>query len=152
MVELANIKLRNVLREEKSGTYGVNVSGSPSLYPRKEYSLTVSFGCNPVRVTEMVNAAFQQIDSLKQLLPTTEDVQKVQEIQRRQHEIHLKENQYWLRELHSSYWHGGNPEHMLDYPKLVNGLKANDIQDAAKKYFDVNKYVKVVLVPEEKQH
>jgi zinc protease len=152
MVELANIKLRNVLREEKSGTYGVNVSGSPSLYPRKEYSLTVSFGCNPVRVTEMVNAAFQQIDSLKQVLPTTEDVQKVQEIQRRQHEIHLKENQFWIRELHSAYWHHGNPEHLLDYPKLVNGLKANDIQNAAKKYFDVNNYVKVVLVPEEKQH
>ncbi len=67
MVELANIKLRNVLREEKSGTYGVSVSASPSLYPRKEYTLTISFGCDPARVPEMVHAAFQQIDSLKQV-------------------------------------------------------------------------------------
>ena len=152
MVELANIKLRNVLREEKSGTYGVSVNGSPSLYPRKEYSLSISFGCNPARVTEMVNAAFQQMDSLKQVPPTTEDVQKVQEIQRRQHEINLKENQYWLGRLYSYYWHGENIEHILDYPQFVNELKASDIQDAAKKYFDVKNYVKVVLVPEEKQH
>jgi zinc protease len=152
MVELASIKLRNVLREEKSGTYGVSVNGLPSLFPRQEYSLTISFGCSPARVTELVNAAFQQIDSLKQVLPTKEDVQKVQEIQRRQHETNLKENQFWLGQLRAYYWHGEDLEKILNYPKLVNGLQANDIQVAAKKYFDVNNYVEVVLVPEEKPH
>ncbi len=152
MVELASIKLRNVLREEKSGTYGVSVSGSPSLYPRKEYTLTVSFGCDPARLAEMVHAAFQQIDSLKQTIPTYEDIQKVQEIQRRRHETNLKENQFWLGQLYSYCWYGENPEHILDYPKLVDGLKAKDIQEAARKYFDVKNYVEVVLVPLEKQH
>ena len=152
MVELAGIKLRNVLREEKSGTYGVSVSASPSLYPRKEYTLTVSFGCDPARAAEMVHAAFQQIDSLKQTMPVHEDVQKVQEIQRRRHETNLKENQFWLGQLYSYYWYGENPEHILDYPKLVDGLKAEDIQEAARKYFDVKNYVQVVLVPQDKQH
>ncbi|HVN47966.1 MAG TPA: insulinase family protein, partial [Bacteroidota bacterium] len=151
MVELASIKLRNILREEKSGTYGVSVNASPSLFPRKEYSLTISFGCNPERVAELVSTAFQQIDSLKQVLPTAEDVQKVQEIQRRRREVDLKENQFWMNQLHASYWHHGNPENVLQYPALVNELKASDIQEAAKKYFDIKNYVKVVLVPEERK-
>jgi len=149
MMELAGIKLRNVLREEKSGTYGVGVNGSPSLYPRKEYKLTVSFGCDPARVSELVHAAFQTIDSMKLAMPSAEDVQKVQEIQTRRHETNLKENQFWLGQLYSYSWYGENPEHILDYPKLVDGLKAGDIQDAARKYFDVKNYVQAVLVPQE---
>ena len=135
MVELANIKLRNVLREKKSGTYGVSVGASPSLYPRKEYTLTISFGCAPSRVPEMVYAAFQQIDSMKQVMPTAEDIQKVQEIQRRRHETNLKKTSFWLGQLDSYEWYGENPEHILDYPKLVDGLKAGDIQEAAGQIF-----------------
>ena len=150
MVELASIKLRNVMREDKSGTYNVSVNGSSSLHPRKEYSLSISFGCNPARVTEMVNTAFQQIDSLKQILPTADDVQKVQEIQRRRYEVNQKENQFWLNQLSWYYTHSEHPEEILQHRQLIEELKASDIQEAAKKYFDVKNYVKVILVPEEK--
>jgi zinc protease len=98
----------------------------------------------------LVHAAFQTIDSMKLAMPSAEDVQKVQEIQRRRHETNLKENQFWLGQLYSYSWYGENPEHILDYPKLVDGLKAGDIQDAARKYFDVKNYVQAVLVPQEK--
>ena len=38
LLEYLNIKLREVMREDKGGVYGVNAGGSPSLYPRKEYT------------------------------------------------------------------------------------------------------------------
>ena len=148
MLEYLNIKLREVMREDKSGVYNVNASGSPSLHPRKEYSITISFGCSPDRIDELVAAAIQQIDSLKQKQPADDYITKVKEIQRRQYEVNLKENRYWLNSLHSYYVNGGNPNGILRYPLLVDGLTAAAIQHAAKKYFDMNNYAKFVLRPE----
>ena len=150
MLEALNIKLREVLREDKGGTYGVGASGSPSLYPRPEYSISVRWGCDPNRVDELVNAALEQIDSAK-LKPFDHGyVEKVRETQRRGYEVNLKQNGFWLNNLRSYYIHHEDPEMMLNYPKLVDNLTAAAIQNAVKKYFDMKNYVKVVLYPEKK--
>ena len=73
---------------------------------------------------------------------------KVKEIQRRQHEVNLKQNGWWLNSLRFSYVNGGDPQGILRYPGLVDSLTAAAIQQAARKYFDMNNYVKVVLLPE----
>ncbi len=149
MTHVLRIKLREVLREDKGGTYGVGVNASPSHYPDEEYRLTISFACSPDRVNELTNTVFQQIDSLKKQLPEEIYMQKVKEIQRRKHEKDLKENRYWLNALTFHYRHQENPRNILEYTKLVDQLTARDIQTAAQKYIDENNYVKVVLYPEE---
>jgi zinc protease len=148
MLEALNIKLREVLREDKGGTYGVRASGSPSLYPRQEYSIRLSWGCNPDRVEELVNTALLQIDSLKIKLLDSIYIEKVSEIQRRTHEVNLKQNSYWLNNLSAYYSNNEDPKMILNYPKLVDHLTAQAIQESAKKYFDMKNYVKVVLYPE----
>ena len=150
MLDVLNIKLREVLREDKGGTYGVGVSGSPTHHPRQEYHISVRWGCNPDRVDELVNAALQQIDSAKLKPFDTVYVEKVRETQRRGYEVNLKQNRFWLNSLYSYYVDNGNPEKMLNYPKFVENLNAAAIQNAAKKYFNMDNYVKVVLYPEKK--
>jgi zinc protease len=139
-----------VLREDKGGTYGVRASGSPSLYPRQEYYITISWGCNPDRVDELVNAALQQIDSAKLKPFDPLYIEKVRETQRRAHEVNLKQNGFWLSNLLSYYANNEDPEMILNYPKLVENLNAAAIQNAVKKYFKMDNYVKVVLYPEKK--
>src|ERR1041385_6252857 len=46
------IRLGEILREEKGGTYGVSVSGSAEQFPAPRYSLRIGFGCAPGRVEE----------------------------------------------------------------------------------------------------
>lgn len=150
MLEALNIKLREVLREDKGGTYGVRASGSLSLFPRQEYSMTLSWGCDPGRVDELVKTALLQIDSMKMRPLDTIYVEKVSEIQRRSFEVNLKRNDFWLGNLQAYYTNNENPEMILNYPKLVDHLNAGEIQNATKKYFDMNNYVKVVLYPEKK--
>ena len=150
MLDALDIKLREVLREDKGGTYGVRVSGSPSLYPRQEYYITISWGCNPDRVDELVNAALQQIDSAKLKPFDPLYIEKVRETQRRAHEVNLKQNGFWLSNLLSYYANNEDPEMILNYPKLVENLNAAAIQNAVKKYFKMDNYVKVVLYPEKK--
>ncbi|MGD1044381.1 MAG: insulinase family protein [Bacteroidota bacterium] len=150
MLEALNIKLREVLREDKGGTYGVGASGSPSLYPRQEYSISVRWGCDPDRVDELVIAALQQIDSAKLKPFDPVYIEKVRETQRRGYEINLKRNGFWLNSLSFYYWENEDPEMILNYPKYVENLNAAAIQNAVKKYFNMDNYVKVVLYPEKK--
>ncbi|MBN1396626.1 MAG: insulinase family protein [Bacteroidetes bacterium] len=151
MIEALNIKLREVLREEKGGTYGVRAYGSHSLIPRQRYSISVSWGCNPDRVDELVNGVTALIDSLKFNTLDMMTVEKIREIQRRRYEKNIKQNGFWLNNLHFYYDNNENPEMILNYPKLVDRLSAQAIQDAVKKYFNNENYVKVVLYPEKKE-
>ncbi len=51
---LLSIKLREQLREEMSGVYGVGARGSITHYPKEEYRFNIQFGCAPERVAELV--------------------------------------------------------------------------------------------------
>ena len=61
LADILEIKLREQLREELGGTYGVSVTGAPSRIPRNEYAITIDFGSAPDRVGELVEAPRQDI-------------------------------------------------------------------------------------------
>jgi zinc protease len=58
MRELLNIRLREVLREDKSGTYGAGVGANCSHIPYSNYRVTVSFGSAPERTEELTKEVF----------------------------------------------------------------------------------------------
>ncbi len=148
LTDVMNIKLREVLREEKGGTYGVAVNGSADRDPKPEYQISVGFGCAPDRVQELVRSTFEQIDSVCTYGIGQIYINKVKETQKRERETELKQNRFWLSNLRFYYDHNDDPRKILRYDKLVNGLSAEEIQDAAKRYFDLKNYVKIVLLPE----
>ncbi len=148
LASVLDIKLREVIREDLSGTYGVSVSSSISLFPKEEFRLNISFDCNPGRIDELTSSVFLVLDSLKTEGPDDIYITKVTETQLRSFEIQMKENGFWLSQLQNYYFTGQNPESILRYPEKVKGLTAGKIQKAANKYLDMNNYVKVILLPE----
>lgn len=148
MMDILENRLREELREEKGGTYGVSASGSVQRYPVPQYSLTISFGCAPDRVDELVNGALGVIAGLKEKGPQTGELDKEKETQRREREIYRKDNSYWLSVLQSRYVNGENPLSILSEPELTDRLTPQSIRDAARNYFTMKNYVKVVLYPE----
>ncbi|RMF62497.1 MAG: insulinase family protein, partial [Calditrichaeota bacterium] len=147
MTTVLRIKLREILREELSGTYGVGVWSSASRYPDQEYSVHIAFGCAPDRVEELTRMVFKEIDSLKTFGTTEKYLQKVKETQRRERETALKENGFWLRSLRSVYFHRADPMNILNYDTLIDNLTLEDIQTAARRYLNTENYVRVVLYP-----
>ena len=136
------------IEKDLSGTYGVGVSGSFEHYPKERYAIEISFGCDPERVDELTQEVFTQIDSLIQFGTTEAYLQKITETQRRQYELNLKSNSFWLNNLEFRYFHHIDPSGIMDYLDWVNSLTLDDIQQAAQKYFNVDNYVRVVLLPE----
>jgi zinc protease len=143
-----DIKLREVIREDKSGTYGVSVSSTLNLYPKQNYKVTISFGCDPDRTGELINSVFQVIDSIKTFGPDDIYIKKVSETQLRSYEVSLKENTYWLRALQTYYFRKQDPGLILKYPELAGSLTPEDIKKAAVQYLNRKNYVEVVLLPE----
>lgn len=148
MAALLRIKLRETLREDLGGTYGVGVRASPSHYPEPDYEFSVSFGCAPGRVEELIQTVFQQIDSLKQFGASDKYLQKIKETQRRQYETDLKENNHWLSSLQFYYFNGESPLNILDYPQYVEKLDAAAIRKAAQAYLNEENYAIFILFPE----
>jgi len=149
MVDVMRIKLREVLREDLGGTYGVGIGASTSERPVRDYRVTINFGCDPGRVDELTRAVFTQIDSLKQFGSTPEYLEKVKEMDHRSYETNLRENRFWVGNLEFYYDHGQDPREILAYPRIIDGITLTDIQLAARKYFNEDNYIRVVLRPED---
>ena len=147
MTEILNIKLRESMREEQGGVYGVNVSGSMNQHPKPRYSLDFVWGCSPENTDKLVVTVFEEAKKLKTSGPTESDVKKVKETLIRNRETAMKENQYWLNMLTNIYRHGDKPMTLEEYKKLVNSVKAKDIRRVTQQYFNDTNYVLGELKP-----
>ena len=122
----------------------------PEFYriPAAKTTININFGCNPERVDELTSAVFSVIDSLKNFGTTPETLAKVKETQNRQREVKLKQNKFWVGVLSNYMMNNEDPLEMLNYNSWVEKLTNDDIKTYANKYLDINKFVKVVLLPE----
>ena len=150
LADVLSLRLREVLREDMGGTYGVSARASLSHFPDEEYKITISFGCSPDRVPEMINAVFTQIDSIQNFGASEKDLTKVREKAIRGHEKNLKENRSWLSWLNFHDINGTDPHEIIDGPDtFMKELNSDMIKAAAQKYLKKDNYVKFVLMPEE---
>ncbi|MFH1146265.1 MAG: insulinase family protein [Pseudomonadota bacterium] len=148
LTDLLRIKMRQSLREDKGECYGVGISSAPSRDPRPSYIFNVGFACAPERVEEMTQLVFKEVEGIKNNGVPAGDIEKIKEMQTRELETRMKENDFWLEVLSHSYRFQENPEDILEYDQKIRSLKAEDIKSAALKYLDEKNYVRVVLYPE----
>ena len=146
--EALQIRLREILREDMGGVYGVGVGASSSIIPDTAFQVTIGFGTDPAKLDGLVEAVIAEIRALQTAGPSDSVVQKVKEAQRRTQETSLRENRYWLGQLVAAQRYGSDPRNLLKYEELVAALTADDIRRAAQLYLRLDNYVQVTLVPE----
>jgi zinc protease len=151
LAQVVRIRLREVLREEMGATYGVGVSGGIRRRPREEYVFGVSFGCGPDKVTEMIEAVFAELRSVARDGVDASYVEKVREIQTREHETDLRENGFWRWQLLDHYRYGTDPRQILDHAALVQSVTPGSLKRTAERYLVEDRYVLGVLYPEDGQ-
>jgi zinc protease len=149
LVSTLDTKLRETLREDLSGTYGVSVSSSYAKFPTPRYSLAVRFGCNPQRVDELAKAIFKEIDALQANGPTEKQVNEVLMGFLRDYETSTKQNSYLLGQIAVRYQEGEDLKDFFNFPEVYKKtVAAGLIQEAAKTYLNKGNYVRVTLLPE----
>jgi zinc protease len=150
LVKLLSTKLREKIREEKGGTYGVQVFPSVSKFPKERYQLTISFGCAPEKVGELMDAALKEVEDVVNNGSDEKNLVKIKETFLRERETELKENRFWSGFISSSYQNGMDVMDINQYNNWVNALTGKDLKKMAKKYIKNGKLMKFTLKPETK--
>ncbi len=149
MADILQIRLRELLREDLGGTYGVGVSGTVSYRPDEEYTVRIQFSSDPGRAEELSAVVFEEIERLKTEGPDAETVDKVRETQRRSMETNLQQNRYWLGQL-SVFERAAQDIRLIPSYQWIEGWTAEQVQSAANRYLRTDQYMKFVLLPEPK--
>jgi zinc protease len=143
------IKLVETLREKLGGTYSPNISASGMRAPRQEYRISVGYTSAPEKVDTLTRTTLALIDSVKRTAPSQADVERVKAQILRSREVELRQNGYWMGNIVARDRAGEDLSGILSsYDEMVRGLTPQQIQDAARKYFDTGNYARVILLPE----
>ena len=145
--QVLEVRLRDLLREELGGTYSVNVNYT-NTQPQPGYgTVAIGFGSAPENVDRMVGAVLEQSAKLRSEGPTAEEVQRVQELERRELETAARQNTYWLQSMQTVHSLGWDVRSIAKRLERTASLTRENIHAVAKKYLPENRYTVVSLMP-----
>ncbi|MCX5754792.1 MAG: insulinase family protein [Gemmatimonadetes bacterium] len=146
--DLLDIRLREVLREDKSGTYGVGVSATCSHIPYDRYRVSISWGSAPERTDELIAAMWSVIDSVKAGVISDSNLVKIREMAVRGHETALKENGSWIGAMQDAAEDGRDQRDWLRRPEMTAKVTKAQLRDAARLYLKRDTLLHFTLLPE----
>ena len=134
------------IREEKGGTYGVQVYGSTDWIPRETYTMTIAFDSNAEMADELCEIILKELRTIAEEGPLTEDIEKHREFMLKNWKNSLDENGPWMQYLQAKY--GSGLDYLAGQEQAIRSLTNADVQALAKKILDDGNMVKVVMRPE----
>ena len=149
LAELLDIKLREVIREEKSGAYSTWAFDSASHYPDAEYYLFLGFDSAPENAANLIDATFKTIQDLKTNEINTIDLDKIKEILKREREVNIKQNAHWLSLIKSYTINKWEINKILDFDQMLAGITKESLKKAMHDYLNEDRYLQVVLYPKD---
>ncbi len=144
---IAAIRLREVLREDLGGVYGVGANGHLSRSPKQERMFNIGFGCAPGAVDKLINAAFAELDAIAKNGIDKSYLEKVRQNFIRDREVSMKTNRYWIDWLARAAWYGDDPLIVLDSKPVLDRMTSDNVKAAAVKYLDRKKLFQAVMLP-----
>jgi zinc protease len=139
--------LRDVLREDLGQTYTVSV-GAVQSWPQGGGHTQVNFGAAPENIQAMADRVLQEVKRLQAEGPSEDLAARARETARRTYETSLKQNAYWMGRLQRVHMIGADPAEILTRPARIETITPAVIQETLRKYFPLDRYTVVTLVPE----
>ncbi|MFL6672575.1 MAG: M16 family metallopeptidase, partial [Massilia sp.] len=147
LVEVMNIRIVDVLREKLGLIYGGGMGRALNRIPYPHYSVAATLPTGPEKVDKVIAATFAEIERIKAEGPDPADLDKVKRNWRQNYRRALRENGYWLQRLQASELDGTDPARILASETEADALTVDEVKAAAKRYFNTDNYVQVVLNP-----
>ena len=148
MGEMLGGNLHHVLREELGGTYGVNVDSRFSKFPTSEYQISIGFSCDPARLKELTDAAWNEIRTFAERGPSAEFLASVRTQVDRDLENGYQENADLLNDLLESVENGEDLANVFNQKALYDQVTVAALRNAAREYLNLKRYVQVTQRPE----
>jgi zinc protease len=138
MSSILRVRLRELIREEKSGVYSIGVSASISRLHKNRSEANIKFSCDPKRRAELIADIYKAIDSFKKNLVTDKELEVYRKKFNKSYETDMKENYYWMSKIVESYKYNTPLKDIFELPKLVDKISKQDIKEVANEIFAGN--------------
>ena len=148
--KILSTRLLESIREDKSSVYYIGAQPGFSRWPVSEFTMTIYYGTSPDKLTELKESIFEGIKELMTNGPRQEELDKAREKIRREREVNLRENGYWQATLKNYYLNRkGDFSTFKDFDRIVDQLSVESLKETSNYVFNFNKFISVVLKPEE---
>ncbi len=134
------------IREEKGGTYGVDVRGSIDKYPVETYQLSIGFDTNEALADELIEICDAEIRKIAEEGPLADDIAKSKEFLQKNYNNVLESNNGWISAISRYYDEGYN--YKDEYLGILDSVTADDVKAFAQKLLDDGNRTLVVMRPE----
>ncbi len=151
MCRVLSIRLRESLREDLSGTYGVYAYPRFTRVPESEYKILIGYTCAPSSASPLLKAALREIELLRFEDVDEGYITKVKAGALNEHELRLKENGFWLNSLRAAYINGEDPAKIPAIAPYLRDVTPESIRLTAATYFGDNNLSVFMLYPKDAQ-
>ncbi len=133
------------IREEKGGTYGVQVWGQTERLPEESYMLNIQFDTNEEMADELRAIILQEIRQIAENGPKSEDIEKHREFMLKSWKNSLEENGSWVNYIRLKNEAG--LDYLAGYEQALRDLTNEDVQRMAQKILADGNLVQVIMRP-----
>lgn len=145
LTQALNARYLVSIREEKGGTYGVQVYGTTDYIPAERYEMHIGFDTNEEMADELREIVMKELRQIADNGPLTEDIEKTREFLLKNWQNTLEQNGSWMGYLQSKY--GSGLDFVREYKSAVEALTNADVQAMARKVLEDGNLVKVIMRP-----
>lgn len=149
--ELLSFRLREQLREEMGGVYGVRVNMSTQAIPDSMHHTTIRFNAAPEDVDTLIALVYREINTLAAGNIQLGDLEKVKASRAKSYEEALRSNAFWLGQITQCIRMEYPFERLYpaSYQQRLDMLDAAKFGAIAQQYLVDATHFRFVLMPEE---
>jgi len=147
---ILNEKLRENIREARSGVYVIQAWPAAERYPSARLVTNVFMACSPDRVYELNDAIIATLDSLRAGNFSDRYLNDAKTTLMKMHQENIRTNSHWVDRMSSAFQFGRPIDAFVKTPQYLDMIDKNAVAQAAKRFlnFGSNK-LSIIMLPEE---
>jgi len=142
---ILSIRLRNLIREEKSGVYNIGVNSQLLHELKNEAVTTIKFVCDPKRKDELVKAVYNAIEVLLKNGITKKELDILKKMILLEYRKQIDTNNFWIDGIMSSYRFNTPLKNIIEFPKVLESITIDDIDSISKLLFSEDRLLAVLM-------
>lgn len=141
--QLLRIVYTEKVREDKGGTYSVQVSGDLQHHPNNEALLRIAFQTDPQKYNSLIPIVYKELEKMATEGPSKQDLDKVKAYELKVYNQVLRMNNYWEYVLYTDLYNGIDVD--TDFRYIVENMTCDDIRTTLRNLIDQNNCIEVTM-------
>ena len=141
--QLLRIVYTEKVREDKGGTYSVQVSGNLQHHPNDEALLRIAFQTDPQKYNDLIPIVYKELEKMATEGPSQQDLDKVKAYELKVYNQVLRMNNYWEYVLYTDLYNGIDVDTNFRY--IVENMTCDDIRTTLRNLLNQNNCIEVTM-------